>query len=75
MRKKIGLGILLGLGVAAGVVAWNTATFKPAGLATAEDIKLADAIEPDLDAAANRLGAAIRFQTVSNQDPAQNRMD
>jgi len=75
MRKKIGWGILLGLGVAAGVAAWNTATFKPAGLASAEDIKLADAIEPDAAAAANRLGEAIRFQTVSNQDPAQNQMD
>lgn len=75
MRKKIGLGVLLGLGIAAGVVAWNTATFKPAGLASADDIKLADAIDPDLNAAANRLGEAIRFQTVSNQDPAQNRMD
>lgn len=75
MRKKIGLGVLLGLGIAAGVVAWSTATFKPAGLASADDIKLADAIDPDLNAAANRLGEAIRFQTVSNQDPAQNRMD
>ena len=75
MRKKIGIAALLGLGVAAGVVAWNTATFKPAGLATAEDVKLADAIEPDLAAAANRLGAAIRFKTVSNQDPAQNQLD
>lgn len=75
MRKKIGLAVLLGLGVAVGVVAWNTATFRPAGLATAEDIKLADAIEPDVNAAAKRLGAAIQFQTVSNQDPAQNRMD
>lgn len=75
MRKKIGWAILLGLGVAAGVVAWNTATFRPAGLATAEDVKLAGAIEPDVNAAAGRLGAAIRFQTVSNQDPAQNRMD
>ncbi len=75
MRKKIGLAVVLGLGVAAGVIAWNTATFAPHGLALADDIKLADAIEPDLGAAATRLGAAIQFQTVSNQDPAQNRMD
>lgn len=75
MRKKIGIAVLLGLGAAAGVVAWNTATFKPAGLATAEDVTLADAIDPDLTAAANRLGAAIRFKTVSNQDPAQNQLD
>ena len=75
MRKKIGWAILVGLGAAVGIVAWNTATFNPAGLATAEEIKLANAIEPDVNAAAERLGAAIRFQTVSNQDPAQNRMD
>lgn len=75
MRKKIGLAVLLAVGATAGVVAFNTATFAPEGLATAGDIKLADAIEPDLNAAANRLGAAIRFQTISNQDPAQNRMD
>lgn len=75
MKKTIGIAALLSLGVAAGVVAWNTATFEPAGLAVADDIKLADAIEPDVAAAANRLGAAIRFQTVSNQDPAQNRIE
>ena len=75
MRKKIGLAVLLGLGAAAGVIAWNTATFAPEGLARADDIKVAAAIEPDVNAAANRLGEAIRFQTVSNQDPAQNRMD
>ena len=75
MRNKIGLALLLGLGAASGAVAWDTARFQPSGLATAEDITLADAIEPDVNAAAARLGAAIRFQTVSNQDAAQNKLD
>jgi carboxypeptidase PM20D1 len=72
MRKMIGLAAI---GVAATiglVIGYNTLTFSPAGLATAEDIKVADALAPDAVAAAARLGEAIRFQTVSNQDSAQN---
>lgn len=72
MRKIIGWS-LLGLIAATGaVVGYNTVTFAPAGMAEADDIKVADALSPDANAAAARLGEAIRFRTVSNQDPAQN---
>ncbi|MBX9643607.1 MAG: hypothetical protein K2W91_05830, partial [Novosphingobium sp.] len=75
MRKKIGLALVGALAVTGAVLAYNTVTFEPAGLADASDIRLAGPIEPDANAAAQRLGAAIRFQTISNQDPARNRMD
>jgi carboxypeptidase PM20D1 len=75
MRRKLGL-TLVGLIAATGaIIGYNTATFAPADLANADGIKVADALAPDAPAAAARLGAAIRFQTVSNQDPAQNRRD
>ncbi len=67
---KIAGGLLLA-GVA--VVAVKTATFKPAGVADASGIKVAQAPEIDVAAAATRLGAAVRFQTVSHQDVAENR--
>lgn len=72
MRRKLGLTLVGALAVTAAVIAYNTATFEPANLASAEGIKVAEALEPDAQAAAARLGAAIRFQTVSNQDAAQN---
>lgn len=75
MRKKIGLALVGALAVTGAVVAYNTVTFEPAGLADASDIRLAGPIEPDAGAAAQRLGAAIRFQTISNQDPVRNRME
>lgn len=75
MRKKIGLALVGALAVTGAVIAYNTATFEPAGLADASDVRLAGPIEPDANAAAQRLGAAIRFQTISNQDPARNRME
>jgi carboxypeptidase PM20D1 len=63
-----GLG-LLALG---GVIAVRTATFAPTGLADGTGIAVAAAPPLDIQAAAAHLGAAIRFQTVSNQDAAQN---
>lgn len=74
MRKgwlMAGLGVL----VLAGTIAVRTATFEPAGVADGSDIKVADSPPIDVDAAAEHLGAAIRFLTVSNQDPAQNRAE
>jgi carboxypeptidase PM20D1 len=71
MRKSMlvaGLGVLL-LG---GVIAVRTATFAPADIAAGSGIAVAAAPPFDGQAAAEHLGAAIRFRTVSNQDPAQN---
>ena len=65
------IGALLLAGVA--VVAVRTATFAPKGVADASGITLAEATAFDVDAAAERLGAAVRFQTVSHQDIAENK--
>ena len=75
MRRKLGLTLVGLLAATGAVIGYNTATFAPADLASADGIKVADALAPDAQAAAARLGAAIRFQTVSNQNPAQNRRD
>lgn len=75
MLKKIGLGIGAALLLGGAVITYNTLTFAPAGIAEAKDIKVAAALPFDADAAAARLGEAIRFQTVSNQDPAENKTE
>ena len=64
----------LGLGVLAlgGALAVRTVTFAPAGVSDGSDIKVAAAPAFDLASAASHLGAAVRFLTVSNQDPAEN---
>ena len=67
----------LGLGVLAlgGVLAVRTATFAPAGVSDGSQIKVAPAPAFDLASAASHLGAAVRFLTVSNQDPAENKAE
>lgn len=50
----------------------RTATFAPQGVGDGAGIEVAAAPRIDAAAAAEHLGAAIRIQTVSNQDPAQN---
>ncbi|NEX93405.1 M20 family peptidase [Caulobacter sp. 17J65-9] len=56
-----------------GVVAWRTATFEAP--ASAQAVPLAPAVAVDAEAAARRLGESIRFQTVNNQNPADNRWE
>ena len=71
MRKSVlvaGLG-LFALGT---VIAVRTATFAPADVADGSGIQVADAPPINVQAAAEHLSTAIRFQTVSNQDTAQN---
>ncbi len=67
----------LGLGVLAlgGALAVRTVTFAPAGVSDGSDIKVAAAPAFDLASAASHLGAAVRFLTVSNQDPAENKAE
>ncbi len=71
MKKWVlGLGgAVLALG---GVVAVRTATFAPGAVADGSAIKVAPLAPFDNQLAAQHLGQAVRFQTVSNQDPAQN---
>ena len=67
-----GAGALVVL--AAAVVAVRTATFRPAAIADASDVKVAPAPAFDKDAAAQHLAAAVRIQTVSHQDAADNQL-
>lgn len=73
MAKKIVAGAAAALGVLAAVLGINTARLMPP--AGAGDARAAPVPAFDGDAAAQRLGAAIRFRTVSNQNSADNQLD
>lgn len=74
MRKWAG-GAALGLALVAGIVAVRTAMFEPVGRTNVPIVKLAEAPEGDGAGAAQRLSQAIRIQTVSHQDPAENQIE
>jgi carboxypeptidase PM20D1 len=56
---------------ASAVVAVRTATFKPPAAVDTSSIRLASARPFDVAAAARHLGEAVRFRTISHQDPAE----
>jgi carboxypeptidase PM20D1 len=62
------VGLVLAVGA---VVAVRTVTFKPPAAVDTSSIHLASARPFDVNVAAQHLGQAVRFQTVSHQDPAQ----
>ena len=66
----IGVAVLL-LG---GVVAARTAMFTPEAVGTGKGITVAAAPAFDGNLAAQHLGEAVRIQTVSHQDPAENQL-
>lgn len=66
---KIGLAALGAVVALVGVVAVRTATFRP-DVPDVSGLTLAAPVEIDGARAAERLGRAIRFQTVSTQNPA-----
>jgi len=68
---KITLGLVGLLVVLAAVVAVRTITYKPPAGADLTQVKLAPPIAIDTAKAAEHLAQAIRFQTVSHQDKAQ----
>ncbi len=72
MWKKLGLGLGSVALIGGAVIAARTLTFSVEGVATADDVKLAPAPVIDAARAASNIGAAIKFLTVSNQDPAKN---
>ncbi len=73
--RKVGL-IALGLVAAfAAIVTYRNLTFTPAALASAEGVTVAAALPFDSGAAAQRLSESVRFQTISNQDPAENKRE
>ena len=55
-----------------GVVAWRTATFKPATQVDLSTVKLAPALPVDQAKAALHLSQAVQIQTVSHQNKAEN---
>ena len=64
-------GVVLVLG---GVIAARTATFAPEAVGNGAGIAVAAAPAFDTALAAQHLGAAVRIQTVSHQDPAENQL-
>ncbi len=75
MLKKIGLGIGLIIAIIGAFMAFATASFEPAGLASAAKINIAAAPAIDTPSAARRLGEAIQFQTISHQSSAENKVE
>jgi carboxypeptidase PM20D1 len=73
--KKFGLVAGAALVAAGSVIGYRTVTFAPAGNEARESITLAAAPAFDIRAAAANLGQAIRFQTISNQNKADNKLD
>jgi carboxypeptidase PM20D1 len=70
---RILLALLLSLLVLAAVVAYRTVTYAPPMAAgSGPAIELAPPVAIDVERAAQRLGEAIRFRTISHQDPAGN---
>lgn len=69
---KVGLGLLAVVAILAAVVAYRTATFKPASAVDITAVKLAAPVPVDQQKAAANLAASIRFLTISHQDKAQN---
>ena len=75
MLRKLLIGVG-GLGLVVGVViAIKTAVFAPAGIADASAIKVAAAPVINVNQVANHLSQAIRFQTVSRQNAAENKIE
>jgi carboxypeptidase PM20D1 len=72
---RVGAGALVVVGAAVvlgGVVAYRTATFKPSTVVDPNAVQVAPSIPIDNARAAQHLGEAVRFQTVTHQDPAEN---
>jgi carboxypeptidase PM20D1 len=68
---RIALALLALVVVLAGIVVFRTVTFKPKGGADLSQVKLAAPIAIDNARAAQHLSEAIRFQTISHQDKAE----
>ena len=72
LAAKIGLGAAGAVALLAGVVIVRTVTYEAPG-SSAAPVALAAPVAVDVDAAASRLAESIRFQTISHQDPAEDR--
>ena len=74
LGRTLGMGALALVAVGAGVVVVRTATFKPPAQTDLKSVKLAPAVQVDANLAAQHLGQAIRFQTVTHQNPADDQL-
>jgi carboxypeptidase PM20D1 len=73
--KKAALaGVALAV-LAGGLIAARTVSFAPDGIAQPTAVSILQLPKIDGQAAAQNLGAAIRFKTISHQDPSENQMD
>ena len=72
--KKWVLGLGAGLLALGAVVGARTAMFAPEAVADGSKIKVATAAPFDVNQAAEHLGAAVRFKTISNQNAADNEL-
>lgn len=73
--KKLLLGGALALTATIVTVAVRTTGFSSSNVADSRDIKLASAPASDIIGAAQRLSAAVRFRTISNQNTANNQVE
>ncbi|MCR5878435.1 M20 family peptidase [Phenylobacterium sp. J367] len=71
LAGKIALAVFAGLILLVAVVLVRTLTYKPAAVADGRDVRVAPPVAVDVDRAAQRLSAAVRIQTVSHQDRAE----
>ena len=73
--KKIALAGIAVVAIGAVIVGVRTANFTPDSVSDGRDIKLASTPATNIAASAARLGQAVRFRTVSNQNKADNQLE
>jgi carboxypeptidase PM20D1 len=72
LGKKIALGSVAAVAVVVAFIGVRTVAFAPPAMGTPKIVPTLKLPEYALDGAAAHLGAAIRMQTVSHQDPQEN---
>ena len=75
MVKRAGLVVGAMTLIAGAIITYRTISFAPAGADTLKAVTLAAAPPFNINAATANLGAAIRFQTISHQDKAENKSE
>jgi carboxypeptidase PM20D1 len=74
LAGKVMSGVALAVIATGAVILWRAQNFSPAGTADLSGIKLAAIPDYDVQSAARNLSQAIRFQTVSHQNKAENQI-
>jgi carboxypeptidase PM20D1 len=71
-KRNAALIVVGAIVLTAAVVVYRTETYEPPAAVDLGKVKLAPAAPVDTDAAAAHLAEAVRFRTISNQNPADN---